>query len=190
MKSIFLKRFFRGLLIFTILNVIYFGGFEIWLELTHEKPASRVNIADLIVSEHIALSDNFKTEESVWNQNDDILPLLTKELGQLEFVKSKVGSWQTVLEANYRVSGNNAHLIEDILHKEYGMSELKFACCGWESHPNGNMEITDEFNNKYEELYDYNSISISMYSDETLIQERDKWHKIPYFNVVVRVSDV
>lgn len=124
------------------------------------------------------------------NQNDDILSLLIETPDQLEFVACRKVSEQIVLEAKYRVSGPNASLIEDLLHKRYGMSLLKYACCGWESYADGQIEITDKFNDKFEALYEYNDISISMNSEETLIQERSQWNEVPYFYVYVRVLNI
>ncbi len=124
------------------------------------------------------------------NQNDDILALFIKIPDQLQFMGSNVGSGQIILEAKYRVSGTNAHLVENLLHNNYEMIKLKFACCGWESHSNGEIEITDKFNNKYGKFYDYNYISISMYSQETLINDRSQWKEIPYFYVVVKVLKI
>ena len=142
----------------------------------------------ILLSLCLLLSSNcHKTTE---NPNNDILPLLIKTPDQLEFLECKEGSGQIVLEAKYRVSGTDAQLIEDLLHKEYGMSLLKFICCGWEAHPDGTIKITDKFNDKYRKLYDYNHISISMYSGETQIQDRTHWHEIPYFYVIIKVISV
>ena len=141
----------------------------------------------LIVLYLLPLSNCHRTIE---NQNNDILPLLIKIPNQLEFVTCKPGSGQTILKAKYRVSGTNAYLIENLLNKKYGMSKLKFTCCSWESHPDGKLKITDKFNNKYKKLYDYNYISISMHSEETLIQDRNKWSEIPYFYVIVEVLNI
>ncbi len=120
----------------------------------------------------------------------DVLPLLIEVPSQLKFEDSKVGSDQIAFEVKYKVSGKNAHLIEDLLHNKYGMSKLRFVCCGWEAHPDGQIEIQDKFNSRFKKLYTYNYISISMYSKETLIQKRKNWHKIPYFYVIVKVLNI
>ena len=187
MKSVFSGRFLKGFLIFSALITIYLIG---WYAFPHSKEGCKEHAADPIICSHFAFSDHLETEEDAGNINDDLLIYLIKKPEQLKFVNSKIGSRQVVLEANYRVSGADAHLIEDILRKEYGMSELKFVCCGWESYPGGKQEITDKFNDKYGKQYDYNHIPVSMYSQETLIQDRKEWHKIPYFYVVVEVLNI
>lgn len=123
-------------------------------------------------------------------KNNDILPLLIETPNQLEFVDFKTGSCQIVFEVKYKVSGKNAHIVEDLLHKKYGMNKLKFVCCGWETSKNGTLEITDNFYNKYGKRYDFNHISIKMHSTETLIQDQKQWHKIPYFYIIVEVLKI
>lgn len=123
------------------------------------------------------------------HDNDDILSLLIEKPETLEFLEYRQGSGeQLVFKATYRVSGKNAQLIEDLLHEKYGMSKLKFVCCGWEAS-GGQLEITDKFNDKYQSHFVYNTITISM-SVETLISDRDKWDLIPYFYVFVEVFDI
>jgi hypothetical protein len=135
----------------------------------------------------LLLSHCHKTAEK---QNDDILALLIDKPDQLEFIECKEGSGQIVLEAKYRVSGTHGQLIEELLHKESGMNRLQFNCCGWESHPDGNVGITEKFNKRYRKPYNYTHILVSMYSEETDIQDRGQWHTIPYFYVVVQVVNV
>ncbi|WP_319559332.1 DUF4952 domain-containing protein [Marispirochaeta sp.] len=124
------------------------------------------------------------------NQDGDILALLIENPKQLEFVECKTGSEQIILEATYKVSGENAHLIENLLTEETGMNRLRYVCSGWEAHPDGALKITDRFNHKYNNIYNYNHISISMYSRETLVRDRKDWSKIPYFYIVVEVLNI
>ena len=138
----------------------------------------------------IYLSDFCSCIKTNNDQNYDILSMLMEMPDQLEFVECKPGSGQIVLEAKYRVTGMNACFIEDLLHDNYGMGRLEYACCGWETHENGKLEITNEFNNNFRTCCNYNFISILMYSEETLIQDRDKWDKIPYFYVIVEVLNI
>ncbi|MCP2726995.1 hypothetical protein [Limnofasciculus baicalensis] len=63
------------------------------------------------------------------------------------------------------------------------MSELRFLCCGWEAVrriENANSPSYGSF--KDSRGYKY---KVSMFSQETLINARQDWHKIPFFYVDV-----
>lgn len=93
----------------------------------------------------------------------------------LEFVECTVfDAPQIALSARYRVPGASAKSVEDSLRNAYGMPELYFTCCGWETNGDrGSLTASGRH------------FSIAMHSDETLVGERAEWSDIPYFHVVV-----
>ena len=74
----------------------------------------------------------------------DLLKKYAIKPNKVEFVSCKTGIGQTLLEADYRVLGKDSEEVEKILMEKYGMGELKFVCCGWESEngKNGYVENT------------------------------------------------
>ncbi|MEM7184682.1 MAG: DUF4952 domain-containing protein [Spirochaetota bacterium] len=125
------------------------------------------------------------------NKKNDILALLMNKPKELELVRFKVipDYSQEVLEAEYRVPGNKAYKIERILHKKYGMAKIKHVCCIWETHPDGVIPATPQFNKRYKKYYKKAYIKVAMGAYETPIRRRKNWHKIPYFYVLVTVYD-
>ena len=65
MKSIFLKRFFKGLLIIAILIAIYFVSYEIYLEFTYENSDCKKSVIDTVTDEHVVLYYDLKSEEEI-----------------------------------------------------------------------------------------------------------------------------
>ena len=109
-------------------------------------------------------------------QCGDVLSQFGTKPERLEFLECiVVDAPQVALSARYRISGDLAESIEDSLKKEYEMRELYFACCGWEPSEGGRGSLTASGR----------LFSITMYSDETLIDTREKWNEIPNFYVVV-----
>ena len=62
----------------------------------------------------------------------DLLEKYATKPNKVEFIKCRTGTGQTILEADYKVSGKDSKEIEKILIQEFGMGKLKFVCCGWE----------------------------------------------------------
>lgn len=80
----------------------------------------------------------------------------------LEFVGCKKGTGQTVLSAEYKVSGKNSKKVENILVTKYGMGELKSLCCGWEPHEGKKGQIEDQGLKDINQNY---TLSISMHGN-------------------------
>jgi|GEM_PF-1028677 len=76
---------------------------------------------------------NFKT----WDYEylcGDLLEIYAQKPEGLEFVGcQKVDHAQTVVVATYRVSGEKSREVENFLVENYGMGNLKWACCGWDT---------------------------------------------------------
>ncbi|MBW4618512.1 MAG: DUF4952 domain-containing protein [Cyanosarcina radialis HA8281-LM2] len=116
---------------------------------------------------------------------EDFLGKWDKKPKELQFSScKKMKNPQTEsLVASYSVKGKDAAQVESFLRQNFKMEPLKFLCCGWEpttavDKPNlpryGGYRDRDGY--KYE---------ISMYSEETLVNNRQHWNRIPKFNVRV-----
>ncbi|MBC2654394.1 DUF4952 domain-containing protein [Pseudomonas sp. MSSRFD41] len=80
------------------------------------------------------------------------------------------------LTATYRVEGRHAQAVERYLQRLTGdMSDLKFACCGWETQ--GSSAYRDPASGRQYQL--------GMGSEETPYNRREDWDKIGYFHVRV-----
>jgi len=77
------------------------------------------------------------------------------------------GPW----EASYRVAGSRAAEVESHLAREFNIKRLQRTCCLWESAQNS-------YRDKQGRLF-----VISMSTEETTIDSRNQWAKIPYFYV-------
>ncbi len=101
-------------------------------------------------------------------------------------------TFQTIVSAEYRTSGENSENVEQFLVNKYGMGKLKWICCAW-----GNGGKYGGF--QHQDITNINSnymVTISMYAsgeveDEEgkVTIEKDK-HKIEYFTVIVEILDV
>jgi hypothetical protein len=89
------------------------------------------------------------------------------------------------LIALYVVKGSDAADVEQFLQREFGMAPLKFLCCGWEP-----IRVGEEgdFLPGHGSYIDSRSdrFRITMVSPETLLNDRQDWHKIPQFQVKVK----
>jgi hypothetical protein len=77
------------------------------------------------------------------------------------------------LRAIYSVSGTYAARTEAWLIKTVGLNRLKRSCCQWDS-------AAAQF--KSAQGRDF---AIAMVSDETGVDKRTQWHKIPRFEIIV-----
>jgi hypothetical protein len=77
-----------------------------------------------------------------------------------------------VLRAQYEVSGIHAGVIEAQLNERFGMSSLKFLCCGWEPKDGGVGQRRDERGFAY---------LVSMTSEETILRQRTDWPRLKFF---------
>ena len=85
--------------------------------------------------------------------------------------------------ASYRVSGAHAHAVERYLIRRTGMGPLRFVCCGWQIVPvRRGAPYLGALPGGPEAV---GSLAIRMASDETLINTRKDWAKIPHFGVQV-----
>ncbi|MEM8638933.1 MAG: DUF4952 domain-containing protein [Cyanobacteria bacterium P01_G01_bin.54] len=76
------------------------------------------------------------------------------------------------LTARYMVVGAHAAAVEDFLYHEFGMTRLDHICCNWHGYPPGSYR--DAAGQDY---------LVSMYSVETLLQQRAEWSQIPFFGL-------
>jgi len=116
---------------------------------------------------------------------EDFLASWGEKPAQLEFTdckKVKIPPGEG-LTASYVVQGVDAAEVEKILQRKFGMAPLKFLCCGWEpvlvknkDNLPGKGSYTDQ---------DGWSFEVTMVSEETIISDRQDWHKIPEFYVRV-----
>ncbi len=121
----------------------------------------------------------------------DLLDVYAEKPEKLEFVECKTyKSSQSRVVATYRVSGKDAAEVEAFFVEKYGMGELKWACCGWEtSGKNGSFKHPE-----LTAISPYLSAIITMfasaevdYNEEGLELDRTK---IEYFTVEVNIAYV
>jgi uncharacterized protein DUF4952 len=107
----------------------------------------------------------------------DLLAAIDKKPAALEFVECKErpdlqGAPQ---QASYRVSGAHAADVERDLAKDLAVKTLHRTCCVWES-------VENSFRDKNGRLF-----VIAMATEDTKIDQREEWGKIPYFFVTVNL---
>lgn len=97
---------------------------------------------------------------------------------------------QTIIEAEYRVSGRDSQQVEEFFVEHYGMAKLKvFPHTGWEPSGNGSIQADEvtRVNPNY-------SISINMWgyarSQDPAVHMLLKRHEVEYFTVLVSVLDI
>ncbi|MEP0214509.1 MAG: DUF4952 domain-containing protein [Cellulophaga sp.] len=121
----------------------------------------------------------------------NLLEAYAKTHKELEFVKcEEVKNSQIIYRATYRVRGNKSKIVEGFLKENYGMGNLKWACCGWD-----NAGVYGQFEHpEFEKIDPYCSAVISMFasgekidkSKNTINLEHDR-DKIEYFTVTVEL---
>jgi hypothetical protein len=87
------------------------------------------------------------------------------------------------LEAAYTVTGKDAAKVETFLRQNFKMEPLKFLCCGWEPTTNTEKANLPRYG-RYVDRDGY-KYEISMHSEETLVNNRQHWDRIPKFSVRV-----
>lgn len=131
-------------------------------------------------------AQTFDLEKFIKSQDcGDLMEELAEKPKHLQFVKCDRLNGQTLFEAKYKVVGEKANSVEKFLHKNYGMSSLKFVCCGWETSNGQAGEIKPI--QLLPEQGSYVVFSIEMFSEETLINKRKKWDQIEHFYVLVSI---
>jgi hypothetical protein len=108
----------------------------------------------------------------------DAARILAPHPAELTACSGRAGS-QVVGEARFRLAGRDAGSLEAHLRRAYGMPPLRFTCCGWEA-PGHGVVATHR---------DGSVTTITMHSDETLVDDRDRWREIPQFSVVAQTVD-
>jgi hypothetical protein len=105
----------------------------------------------------------------------DVLAELEKKPDTLEFVSCKERSdlQGAPQQASYRVAGVKAADVEGFLTKELALKALQRTCCLWESTENAFRDKAGR------------PLVITMATEETTIDKREDWGKIPYFYVTV-----
>jgi hypothetical protein len=98
----------------------------------------------------------------------DLLEKYADKPANLTFVACKAGTGQTVLEAEYMVLGKDAKAVEDFLVKQYGLGEMTFTCCGWESKDGKNGSIE---NAELKQQYPNYVLDVSMYGNAEIADE-------------------
>ena len=106
---------------------------------------------------------------------NDFLAVLHKKPNKLEFrdCKQQTDLQGQPWEASYRVVGNHAAEVESYLIKEFKVKRLHRTCCVWES-------VHNSYRDEQDRLY-----VISMSTDETTVDNRTQWARIPYFYIKV-----
>jgi len=118
----------------------------------------------------------------------DLLQYYSKKPEHLDFVENNQGQGQILCSSLYKVPGKYASVIEKYFIDNCAMSNLVFVCCGWENENGFSGEFrTIEYIEKTETYLYY---SVSMYSDESIINDREKWNEIPYFYVLAEISEL
>ncbi len=104
---------------------------------------------------------------------------------ELKFQGCKPGNYHQIraLRAKYQVSGKDSLAIENFLITNYGMSPLKFVCCGWESVSNSQGRRHGTYTDHRGYYYE-----LQMYSGEVLIPEQLRRKDVPYFYVEIIAS--
>jgi hypothetical protein len=107
----------------------------------------------------------------------DLLAALGKKPDALEFVGCKERSdlQGSPLQASYRVEGEKAADVESYLAKELALKALRRTCCLWESTENSFRDKAGR------------SHVMTMGTEETTIDRREDWGRIPYFHVTVNL---
>ena len=122
----------------------------------------------------------------------DLLKKYAVKPNKVKFIECKTGTGQTILEADYKVSGENSREIENILIQEFGMGKLKFVCCGWESENGKNGYVENEHLKEINQNY---VLEISMYANAEKENEKGETdiefdrNKIE-FNLKVRIMEI
>jgi hypothetical protein len=112
-------------------------------------------------------------------QNDstcgDLLAAIQKKPTSLEFqsCRQRADLQGKPDEADYRVPGSHAAEVENFLAKEAGLKRLQRTCCIWESVKNPFEDRSGQ------------RLEITMATEETTIDKKKQWAKIPYFYVKV-----
>ncbi len=113
----------------------------------------------------------------------DFLSFIGKKPKDLQFLnceKTKENQIY-VLKASYQVSGAQAPGVEAALVESFQMPRLRFICCGWESFSkNSGQSPWGEYESNQGDRY-----TISMFSQETLLDRRTDWEKINAFYITV-----
>ncbi len=116
----------------------------------------------------------------------DLLETFGEKPDELEFMSCEsVDGPQTIIILQYRVRGKNYKKVEDFLVKKYGMTKLRWACCGWGGH--GGQFNHDKFKAIHPDLGGI----ISMYASGEVEGglEKDP-EKVEYFYVEITLSIV
>lgn len=105
----------------------------------------------------------------------DFLAQIHKKPAHVRFIKCTYEPERQgkPLRAIYNVSGTYAARTEAWLIKAVGLNQLKRSCCQWDSP-------TAHFRSAQGREY-----AITMVSDETGVDARARWHKIPRFEIIV-----
>jgi len=122
----------------------------------------------------------------------DLLEKYAEKPAQLTFIACKIGTGQTVLEAKYIVEGKDAKAVEDFLVARYGLGEMTFTCCGWESK-NGQSGSIE--NAELKQQHPNYVLDISMYGNAETADENgdiylEKDREKVVFYVSVKLLDI
>ena len=86
------------------------------------------------------------------------------------------------LEASYRLRGSEAAAVEAWLRDRFGMAPLRFECCGWVPRHQVNG---DRYPGPGTFMHHGTRFEITLYSEETVVNERHQWSTIPTFQIRV-----
>jgi hypothetical protein len=114
----------------------------------------------------------------------DLYGIFVQMPDEVVFEYFKKGEGQVQFESQYSVSGRNALDIEQYLCENFDMNKLIFNCCAWEPVDGRHGQYGNEIFLK--EQGAYISHTVTMFSDETLVNTRANWDSIPVFYVLVQ----
>ena len=86
------------------------------------------------------------------------------------------------LQASYQLRGSDAATVEAFLRDRFGMAPLRFECCGWVPR---RLVNGDRYPGHGAFTYHGTRYEITLYSEETVINQRHQWSTIPTFKVEV-----
>ncbi|WP_298540899.1 DUF4952 domain-containing protein [uncultured Aquimarina sp.] len=164
---------------YTTLEKVHIGSYAL---LAKEKAKSISNFD----------KTNYKTWFNLQVSCNDILSTYAIKPNGLEFIKCvRPKNSQIKIKATYRVNSKQSKEIENFLVENYGMGELKWACCGWDNAGKyGGFEHPE-----FKKIDPYCTAIISMYASGG-IKDKNEWNgikletdrnKIDYFIVIVEL---
>ncbi|UYZ83275.1 DUF4952 domain-containing protein [Entomomonas sp. E2T0] len=135
----------------------------------------------------IGCSSSSNQNKSVSSQCDDFLAIFNHKPNNLvfQYCEVKHDKQAKPAVATYKVTGEQAAVIEQYLIKNFDMPSLYFVCCIWEPIDKIRKAGYSKNEGEYKDPKTNITYYITMGSDETLVTKRQNWSEIPFFWVDV-----